>query len=140
MGRDFRSKLFMQKTSSLSGIFSLVGFLGFFLEIDIWLFEFLQKLCGSANRRRMKICGLIRLNVSQLPKVMQVLMAGNVNPNSASVEGEKSGQGTDTTLQDEIDEPVERNVNVSEMTKLLCRTKALLMVYTSLQVCFPLCF
>lgn len=64
----------------------------------------------------MKICGLIRLNMSQLPKVMQVLMVGNVNPNSASVDGEKSGQGTDPTLQDEIGEPVKRNVDVSEMT------------------------
>lgn len=42
-------------------------------------------------------------------------MGGNVNLNSPSVEGEKSGQGTDTTLQDEISEPVKRSVEVSEM-------------------------
>lgn len=39
-----------------------------------------------------------------------------MKPNSASVEGEKSGQGTDTTLQDEIGEPLKRSVDVSEMT------------------------
>lgn len=60
-----------------------------------------------------------------------------MKPNSASVEGEKSGQGTDATLQDEIGEPVKRSVDVSEMTTM---PLALLMVYTTFQVCFPLCF
>lgn len=43
-------------------------------------------------------------------------MGGYVKPNSASVEREESGQGTDTTLQDEIGELLKRSVDIAEMT------------------------
>lgn len=60
-----------------------------------------------------------------------------MKPNSASVEGEKSSQGTDTTLQAEIGGPVKRSVDVSEITTVpLEDQSALLMVYTTSQVCF----
>lgn len=39
-----------------------------------------------------------------------------MKPNSVSVEGEKSGQGTGTALQGEKGEPIKRTVDVSEMT------------------------
>lgn len=65
-----------------------------------------------------------------------------MKPNSASVEREKSGQGTGTALQGEIRGLIKRSVDVSEMTTepLGDQSTANGLHNPPPSKCFPLCF